>query len=94
MKNLFNRPNFINSHQNRFQLIMNHQSHFCTVVGKMAAKTIYLVWAKMKQDVRLVVVVVVVVVVGPGAAADVAVVTTPEKQTKTVELYQTQKQAV
>ena len=89
MKNLFNRPNFINSHQNRFQLIMNHQSHFCTVVGKMAAKTIYLVWAKMKQDVRL-----VVVVVAPGAAADVAVVTTPEEQTKIVEFYQTQKQAV
>ena len=84
IKNLFSRAKFINSHQNRFQLSMNH---FCTLAGKLSAKTIYLVWAKMKQDALVVVVVVVVVVVAIVVDDDdvAQVVSDHTKRTKSVK---------
>ena len=63
-------------------------NHFCTLAGKLSAKTIYLVWAKMKQDALVVVVVVVVAIVVDDD--DVAqVVSDHTKRAKSVEFKKT-----
>ena len=69
-------------------------NHFCTLAGKLSAKTIYLVWAKMKQDALVVVVVVFVVVVVVVAIVvdddDVAqVVSDHTKRAKSAEFKRT-----